>query len=107
MSDDLTIFVRAVQGADVLPTEVREAAASQDFVSRSTFDQSYLDFLQEQIEGATNNPEWSVKAKARLAALIPYRDTLTLVGFVSTTDGLWSVRVDPAKQVVIHGEVAS
>lgn len=107
MNDDLSNFVRAVQGADHLPSEVRDAAASLDFVSRSTFDQSYLDFLQELIDDATNTPEWTARVKARLAALAPYRDKPTLMGFIPTEGGLWSVRVDPAKQVVIHGELAS
>ncbi|RBP45840.1 hypothetical protein DES53_102223 [Roseimicrobium gellanilyticum] len=107
MNDDLTIFVRAVQAADTLPVEVREAAVSLDFVSRSTFDQDYLDFIQEQIGLAARGPEHTALLKARLAALTPYRDTLTLCGFIPVNDRLWSVRVDPAKAVVIHGEDAS
>jgi hypothetical protein len=107
VSDDLSNFVRAVQGADQLPSEVRGAAVSLDFVSRSTFDQSYLDFLQEQADDAANAPEWTSRVKARLAALTPYRDKPTLMGFIPTEGGLWSVRVDPARQAVIHGEFAS
>jgi hypothetical protein len=107
VSDDLTTFVRTVLQADALPVEVRNAATSLDFVSRSTFDQSYLDFLQEQIDDAASGPEWTARVKARLAALLPYRDRLTFMGFIATEGGLWSVRVDPAKQVVIHGELAS
>lgn len=107
MSDDLATFVRTVLQADSLPVEVRNAAASLDFVSRSTFDQSYLDFLREQMEGDSNGTEWTARVKARFAALSPYRDTLTLMGFIPTEGGLWSVRVDPAKQAVIHAEPAS
>lgn len=84
---------------------MRNAATSLDFVSRSTFDQSYLDFLQEQIDGSSA-PKWTEKMKERLTALTPYRDMLTLVGFVPTLNGLWSIRVDPAKEKVIHGEMA-
>ena len=92
--------------AESLPVEVRNAAASLDFVSRSTFDQSYLDFLQEQIDLEPRGPEWTALMKARLDALTPYRDKPTLMGFIPVEDGLWSVRVDPAKQVVVHGEAA-
>jgi hypothetical protein len=105
VNEDLIIFVRAVLGADKLPSEVRHAASSLDFVSRSTFDQSYLDFLQEQIDGP-NDTERTAQMKERLTALTSYRDTLTLVGFVPTLNGLWSIRVDPAKGKVIHGEIA-
>jgi hypothetical protein len=107
VTDDLINFVRVVQGADDLPGEVRDAAGSLDFVSRSTFDQSYLDFLQEQIHDTANSAEWTARVKARLAALTPYRDKLTLMGFIPTEGGLWCVRVDLAKKVVIHAELAS
>lgn len=106
MNEDLIIFIRAVLGTDTLPSEVRNAATSLDFVSRSTFDQSYLDFLQEQIDGP-NITERTAKMKERLTALTPYRDLRTLVGFVPTLNGLWSIRVDPANGKVIHAEMAS
>jgi hypothetical protein len=105
VNEDLIIFIRAVLGADHLPSEVRNAATSLDFISRSTFDQSYLDFLQEQLEGS-NNTERTAQMKERLTALAPYRDVRTLVGFVPTPNELWSIRVDPVQGKVIHSEIA-
>lgn len=107
VNEDLIIFIRAVLGADNLSSELRNAVTSLDFVSRSKFDQSYLDFLQEQIAGAANDSVCQTRFKERLAALTPYRDMLTLVGFVPTLNGLWSIRVDPATAKVIRAEMAS
>ena len=105
MNDDLTTFFRAVQTDESLPAEVRASAVRLDLVSRSTFDQSYLEFLEEQIALELRGPEWTQVVKARLAALTPYLDVLTLVGFVPTDAGLWSIRVAPKEAKVIHGEL--
>jgi hypothetical protein len=106
MKEHLTLFIKAVQEADALPPAVREGVQSIDFVSPSTFDQSYLEFIDEQIALEARGAEFLKLLKARRAALTPYRDLPTLVGFVPTEEGLWSIRVDPAKRVVIHSEPA-
>ncbi len=106
MKEHLAIFIKAVQESDSLPSAVRKSALSIDHIAPSIFDQSYLEFIDEQIGLEARGEEWTALLKARRAALTPYRDLPTLFGFIPAAGGLWSVRVDPASGRVIHAEAA-
>jgi hypothetical protein len=107
MKEHIAIFIKAVQEADSLPSAVRQGVQSIDYVASSTFDQSYLEFIDEQIGQEARGAEWTALLKARRNALTPYRDVPTLVGFIPAEGTLWSIRVDPVKGKVIHGEPLS
>lgn len=59
-------------------------------------EQSYLDFLQEQIDVNARGDEWSSLLKQRYQALKPYLGTK--VGFLSFTSPDWSlwIRFEPS-----------
>ena len=56
-------FVAAVRGADELPESVRAAADQAVGVDEGSFDHSYLEFLDQQIELAPRGPQWTARLK--------------------------------------------
>ncbi len=96
--------MRAVQAAIFLPAAVRAQAATLQSCERKVFDQSYLDFLQEQIDLAPRGPEWAELLSRRLAALAPFCGLPTISGRISTSDAEFFIRVDPRNCRVIHAE---
>ena len=105
MNQDEGIFIHAVQKAESLPFFVRERAAAVQSCERRVFDQSYLEFLREQIALEPRGPEWTAVLRRRLTALAPYCDTPTLWGTIPTENGQFCIRVDPRSREVIHHEL--
>ena len=104
MSEDEAIFIQAVQMADSLPLPVREQAESVQSCERRVFDQSYLDFLREQIALEPRGPEWTAILMRRLSALTPFCGAPTLSATIPTMAGDFCIRVDAQSRQVIHYE---
>ncbi len=104
MNDDKAIFVKAVQSDCSLPEAIRQGAETVRGFERHICDQSYLDFLREQIELKVRGPEWTAILVARLAALSPYCGVSILNGIIHTSTGICFVDVDPGTGRVIRLE---
>jgi hypothetical protein len=104
VNDDKAIFIEAIRADASLPHAVREQAAAVQGFERRILDQSYLDFLSEQIALEPRGPEWTAILTARLTAISRFRDVPTLFGCIQTPTGFCYVRVDPSSQRVIHHE---
>ncbi|MBN9689329.1 MAG: hypothetical protein J0M24_03750 [Verrucomicrobia bacterium] len=104
MNNDRAIFIGAIRADASLPHAVREQAAAVQGFERCVFDQSYLDFLLEQIDLEPRGPEWTAILTARLTAISRFCGVPTLYGCIHTPTGICYVRVDPSSQSVIHHE---
>lgn len=105
MNVDKAIFIEAVQADDTLPAAFRERASEVEGLELQTIDQSYLDFLREQIALEPRGPEWTALLAKRFTALAPYRDIPLLFGIINTPTGYAFVRVNPdTKRIIYHEE---
>jgi hypothetical protein len=105
VNEDEAIFIKALQATDSLPAAVRERATAVQFCERSIFDQSYLEFLQLQIDLQPRGPEWTAVLAERLSHLAPYCGLPTLFGTIIMPGGQYRIRIDPQTQEVIHYEL--
>lgn len=97
------IFVNAVERCVELPEAVREAAKRSEIKAHS-FDQSYIDFLDDQIRLNPRGPEWNQRLQRRRDGLRAFigRQLLSSSLFVGT-DG-YTVEVDPEAGTVVYWE---
>ena len=105
MNEDEAIFIRAVQGTKSLPLEIRERAEAVESCERKILDESYLDFLRQQIALEPRGPDWTAVLSKRLTALTPFVGLPLLSGVIPMIDGLCVVDVDPSTGLVIRFEL--
>ncbi len=105
MCDELrAICVKAVGECDEMDAEVRENKNAVGLIEPSWFDESYLDFLNNQIESEPRGPEWSARLKVRKKNLSPYVNReLAHCRFRFGGDDYF-IYVDPLSGKVIHWE---
>jgi len=100
----LTALVReAVHARPDLPSLLRDHIADAH-VDISTFDQTYLDFLDSQIALEPRGPEWTEILKRRRAALTPYCDVPFVRAAIVLPDRIFFIRVHPDTREIIHWE---
>lgn len=103
-NDEKRVFVSAVQNHTGI-SEVAKTNAEQVIgLEETTFDQTYLDFLDEQIELCTRGPEWNERLKRRRDALAPFCDQELLCGRIKAGGVDFRIKVDPTQQAVVHWE---
>ncbi|WP_397383858.1 hypothetical protein [Prosthecobacter sp.] len=98
------LFVEAVRAADILPAVIRAHADEVTGLEKTRFDESYIEFLDEQIRLSPRGPEWTEILKRRRAALLPFCGITLLCGIVRVADAGFIVRVHPQTRAVIHWE---
>ena len=106
MSDDLrAICVQAIAECSDLGAEARENRNAVSEIKITNVDQSYIDFLDGQIELEPRGPEWNQILMFRRAALAEHvgRELASCVLRCGTTH--YSFNVDPISGSVVHFEV--
>lgn len=96
-------FIAAVQGCQELPQSVREAAI-QASVEEHSFDESYIAFLEEQIELSPRGPTWTERLRKRREDLIPFTGRRLLRSSIHVGRDDFTVEVEPVRAVVVHWE---
>ena len=106
-----TPFIEAVRTAHQLPAWVREHADEVRGLSESRFDETYLQFLDEQIGLAeqclglsSRGPQFMENLKRRRANLAPFCGVALLYGWYRLEKSEVSVRVHPETKAVVHWE---
>jgi hypothetical protein len=97
-------FIDAVHAAQDLPATVREHAGDVIDLRESSFDASYIAFLDEQIRLSPRGPEWSERLARRREALHGFCGVPLLHGRIRTGDSDFTIRVDPKRRAVVHWE---
>ena len=98
------VFIDAIRECKNIPLSVRDAAATVLGVRQSTFDSSYLIFLDEQIELNARGEEWSQRLRKRKSGLAQWCDVPLIDGKVEVGTDDYSVYVDPESQSVVYWE---
>lgn len=73
-------------------------------VERGTFDESYIEFLDEQIFLGAQGPEWTARLQARREGLARWTDCPLLTIRAENTSAQFTVEVDPNSGKVVHWE---
>ena len=98
------ICAKAVGECDNMDTRVRENKHAVGSIEPSRFDESYLEFLSDQIKLEPRGPEWSARLKVRKKNLTPYVNReLVHCRFQFGVDD-YSIHVEPLSGKVIHWE---
>jgi hypothetical protein len=98
------LFIEVVRNSNELPSEVRLHAHEAQAVEESRFDESYIEFLDEQIQINARGPKWAERLRRRREGLHAFCHVTLLSGhIVSGQYDTW-IKVDPKKKVVVFWE---
>src|SRR5690606_21412082 len=90
----IDVFVEATKNCADLPDAARKLAADAVGVEESTYDKSYIEFLDLQIELNARGPEWTDLLRRRRATLAPFCDCRLISGRIPMEGGDVVVYVD-------------
>jgi hypothetical protein len=97
------VFANAVASSE-LPDRVRGAVSDAQAVEPHCFDDSYIAFLDEQIELNARGDAWTERLRLRRSRLSTYCNRTLIHGRI-VVDGVdWSLEVDPETGGVVHWE---
>jgi hypothetical protein len=97
-------FIEVVRHCDDLPTLARSQADAAVSVEESSFDESYIAFLDEQIRLSPRGPEWTARLQRRRADLQPYCGVRYLRGVIPAGSRHFTVYTIPEQRAIIHWE---
>ncbi|QDS98086.1 hypothetical protein [Adhaeretor mobilis] len=98
------VFIAAVSKCAELPVAVRKSAATVQGIRTSTFDASYLEFLDTQIELNARGDQWSDCLRRRREGLAPWCDVPLIDGTIAVGVDDYTVEVDPQTYEVVYWE---
>jgi hypothetical protein len=101
-----TCFIEAVRAGANLPAALRDHAEAVGEVKESSFDDTYLQFLDGQIDLGPRGPAWTERLKRRRAGLVELRDVPLIDGhvFIADTNTEYWVKVDSKTPSVVYWE---
>lgn len=102
--NELNEFIEALRKSTELPVELRDKAEQVKSLSRTSYDQSFIDLLDTQIQSSTHAPEWTETLKQRRNAILPYCGKTLLKGRLEIGKDAYWIKVDPEAQAVIYWE---
>ncbi len=102
--DVFETFVFVVQKAEQLPESFRANVSEAKYVEHSSFDESYIEFLEGQIQLGVRGVDWTKRLMKRKAALIAFCNHSLIYGRIQVGDKLYSAHVDPKTETVVHWE---
>ena len=98
-----SVFAKAVASSE-LPKRVRGAVSDAQAVESHCFDDSYIAFLDEQIELNAKGDAWTERLRLRCSRLSPYCNRTLIHGRIIVDGVDWSLDVDPETGLVVHWE---
>ena len=98
------LFIEAVRGCQDLPADVRSHVADARGVEESCFDESYIQFLDEQIHLSPRGPEWTAILRRRREGLHSFCSVPLVSGHIRV--GLFDtwIKIDPKTRAVVFWE---
>jgi hypothetical protein len=105
MSPDLRdLVVEVLSAASGLPEVLRSQGREVSRCEESAFDESYIEFLDEQIRLGPRGPDWTERLKRRRAALAAFCGVPLVRGSVRAGTSDFTVYIDPRASAVVHWE---
>ena len=97
-------FIEVVKAATVVPPGLATHAGDVRGCEVSSFDESYIEFLDTQIRLGARGPEWTQRLIRRRACLSPYCGATLIFGRVESPTTDYSVYVEPLASRVVYWE---
>lgn len=101
---NLDDFIASVNKCTDLPQSVRDAASTVQGLEEHSFDTSYLEFLDEQIELNARGDEWSDRLRRRRSGLAEWCGRPLLNGKIAVGVDDYTVNVDRQTRSVVYWE---
>ena len=101
---EFDLFVQALRASEELPADVRLHAHEARGVGTSCFDETYLQFLEEQIRLGPRGPEWTEVLRKRRKGLHQFCGIPLLRGHIRVGRFDTSIHVDPKSKTVVFWE---
>jgi hypothetical protein len=98
------LFVEVLSAAADPPEALRSHAHEVSGCEESAFDESYLEFLDEQIRLGPRGPEWTERLERRRAGLEPFCGVRMVSGHVRAGTSGYTVYIDPRSRAVVYWE---
>jgi len=101
---EIETFIEAVFQCQKLPENIRLRARDAIVVSLRSFDESYIKFLDEQIQLAPRGPEWAEMLRQRRDGLRDLCNVPLISGRIPDgASNIW-IKVDPKTKAVVYWE---
>jgi hypothetical protein len=105
MADDTkATFLLAIRSSPDLPAEAKSNEVEVRGLEISSFDRTYMEFLDSQIDVCPRGPEWNEILKSRREALETYCDRELIDGRIVAGNTSYWVKVDPVSHKVVYWE---
>ena len=98
------LFIEVVRGCQDLPAEVRSCAADARGVEEACFDETYIQFLDEQIHLSPRGPEWTEILRRRREGLRSFCSVPLVSGHIRVGRFDTWVKIDPNTRAVVFWE---
>jgi hypothetical protein len=98
------LFIEVVRASHDLPMEVRSLANEARGVEESSFDDSYIQFLDEQIRLEARGPKWTAILRRRRKGLSSFCGVLLVSGHIRSGRFDTWIKIDPKNGVVVYWE---
>lgn len=98
------LFSQAVCDCQGLPADVRAHSAEARGIEESSFDESYIAFLDEQIRLSSRGPEWTEILRRRREGLRSFCGVPLVSGHIRVGQLDTWIKVDPKRRAVVFWE---
>ena len=102
--DARELFIDIVSKAPGVPAQLAAHAVDVRGCEQSSFDSSYMEFLDTQIRLGARGPEWTERLARRRMDLSPYRGIALIRGSVRSASADYTVYVDANRRNVVFWE---
>ena len=97
-------FILVVSQSEHVPKVVRVNSKNLEYINEMTVDESYIRFLDHQIEINNRGWEWRKLLTKRRAALLPFCNVPLIDGMIKVGSKRYSVYVERKSMMVVHWE---
>jgi hypothetical protein len=98
------LFIEIVRASQDVPADVRSHADGARGVKESCFDESYIEFLDEQIQFNSRGLEWTEILRRRRESLRLFCGVPLISGHIRSGRFDSWVMIDPKSRAVVHWE---
>ncbi len=102
----LELFLEVVRSSKELPADVRLHVDEASGVGETCFDESYIAFLDEQIQLSPRGPEWAEILKRRREILLPFCNITLVSGQIRSGGFIHLIKIDPKTKTIVNWEQA-
>jgi hypothetical protein len=98
------LFAEVVRNSTELPSEVRSSIHKARGIEESCFDETYIQFLDEQIRLSPRGPEWTEILRRRREGLRSFCNVSLISGHIRTGNFDTWIKIDPKKKTIVFWE---